>query len=189
MKNSSGQVILATARLNLRLWIPSDLAPYAAMNADPEVRRYFPTVHTKEDSDAEAGRIMGVYDQYGYCFYAAELKATKEFAGFIGISTPTWGPPCKWAHSIPWVEIGWRLAKKFWGQGLATEGARAALEYGFTALKLPEIVALTLPINLASRRVMEKIGMTRDPADDFAHPRLAADHPMSRHVLYRAGRS
>jgi len=133
--------MLETPRLNLREWRPEDLAPFAEMNADPEVRRYFPTVHTREESDAEAGRIMEFHRKHGFTFFAAELKAT--------------------------------------------EGARACLEFGFKTRGFPEIVALTLPTNAPSRRVMEKIGMTRDPADDFAHPRLAPDHPMSRHVLYR----
>jgi ribosomal-protein-alanine N-acetyltransferase len=178
---------LETPRLRLRTWQPSDRAPYAAMNADPEVRRYFPTILSAKESDEEIERIMSVYQEHGFCFFAAELTQTGELAGFIGLSVPRWQIPFKWSHApLPCVEIGWRLARHHWGKGLATEGAKATLECAFTKLQLPEIVALTLPANMPSRNVMDKLGMKRDPADDFAHPRLAPEHPMSRHVLYRS---
>jgi RimJ/RimL family protein N-acetyltransferase len=153
------------------------------MNADPEVMRYFPTVLTRAESDALVDRIEGQWAQRGFTFYAAELPESAEFIGFIGISEPLFE-----AAFTPCVEIGWRLAKAYWGQGLAPEGAQAVLHHAFTELGLTEIVALTVPANLPSRRVMEKIGMAHDPADDFDHPGLPEGHPLRRHVLYRIQR-
>lgn len=116
----------------------------------------------------------------GFTLYAAELLVSGDFIGFIGLSVPTFE-----AHFTPCVEIGWRLAAAYWNRGLATEGARAVLRHGFEALGLAEVVAFTVPGNLASRRVMEKIGMTHDPGEDFEHPRLPEGHALRRHVLYR----
>ena len=116
----------------------------------------------------------------GFTMFAAELRETGEFIGFIGLSVP-----CFEAHFTPCVEVGWRLAAAYWGRGLATEGARAALRFGFDELGLREIVSFTVPANVRSRRVMEKLGMTHDPADDFDHPSLPQGHPLRRHVLYR----
>jgi RimJ/RimL family protein N-acetyltransferase len=109
-----------------------------------------------------------------------EVRGGAAFAGFVGLSVPRFE-----AHFAPCVEIGWRLAAQHWGHGYATEGARAALAFGFGTLGLEEIVAFTAPRNVRSRRVMEKIGMTYDPADDFDHPLLPEGHPLRRHVLYR----
>jgi RimJ/RimL family protein N-acetyltransferase len=137
-------------------------------------------VLSRQESDALVDRIERQWVQRGFTFYAAELRQGGDFTGFIGISVPLFE-----AHFTPCVEIGWRLAKAYWGRGLATEGAREVLRYAFSELGLTEIVAFTVPANRPSRRVMEKIGMTHDPADDFDHPRLPRGHPLRRHVLYR----
>src|SRR5262249_49060595 len=123
------------------------------------------------------------FGQHGYAQWAVEIPGVTPFAGFVGLSIPRFE-----ASFTPCVEVGWRLAAEYWGRGYATEGARAALAFGFQELQLNEIVSFTVPANLRSRRVMEKIGMTHDTKDDFAHPLLPADHHLSRHVLYRIAR-
>ena len=141
---------------------------------------YFPAPLSREESDALIARIEAHQQQHGFTFFAAEVRATSQLIGFIGmVYTPFE------ARFTPCVEIGWRLAAEFWGQGLATEGARAVLQFGFDELKLAEIVALTVPANRRSRRVMEKLDMTCNAADDFEHPRLPPGHPLRPHVLYR----
>jgi RimJ/RimL family protein N-acetyltransferase len=141
---------------------------------------YFPAQLTPAESTEMMERIEAHFVRYGFGLWAAELQETGEFTGFIGLNMPTFE-----AHFTPCVEIGWRLAPQFWGTGLATEGARAVLHHAFTDLALPEIVAFTVPANHRSRRVMEKLEMTHNPADDFDHPRLLPGHPLRRHVLYR----
>jgi len=136
---------------------------------------------SRDDGDALADRIEAHFDQHGFGLWAAEIPNIASMAGFVGLSVPNFD-----AHFTPCVEIGWRLAADFWGRGYATEGAQAALAFGFDVLRLKEIVSFTVPQNLRSRRVMEKIGMTYDPREDFEHPVLPAGHPLSRHVLYRA---
>ena len=169
-----------TPRLLLRRWKESDRAPFAAMNADPEVMRFFPSTLSRQESDALADRIAAAFDRNGFGLYAAELLETGEFAGFIGLDVPRFQ-----AHFTPCVEIGWRLGSEFWNRGLATEGAREVLNYAFAGGGLHELVSITVPANTPSRRVMEKIGMTYDPADDFEHPAIPEGHPFRRHVLYR----
>ncbi len=142
--------------------------------------RYFPSVLTREESDSLIQRIERHFKLHNFGLFAAELRNTQEFVGFIGLSVPGFEAPFQ-----PAVEIGWRLAKRYWGQGLATEGALAALLYGFDELGLQEIVSFTVPENVASRRVMEKLGMTHDQADDFEHPQLPPGHRLRHHVLYR----
>jgi len=171
---------IETPRLLLRRWRPEDLAPFAAMNADPRVMEFFPAALDRAQTAAMVERIEKGLSERGFGLWAAELKATKEFIGFIGLSVP--GEPLPFS---PCVEIGWRLAYAQWGKGYATEGARAALEFGFGPLGLDEIVSFTAARNARSRVVMTKIGMTRDPKDDFLHPRISADHPLAPHVLYR----
>lgn len=141
---------------------------------------YFQAPLTRAESDAFIDRIEAHFDQHGFGFSAAELKDTGELAGLIGIAVPSFE-----AHFTPCVEIGWRLRADLWGRGLATEGAAAMLRYAFDTFGLREIVAYTVPANMRSRRVMEKLGMTRDPADDFDHPRIPEGHRLRRHVLYR----
>ena len=169
-----------TARLLLRRWREPDLAPFARLNADPAVMEFLPRLLTCEESDAFAARIEAHFEAHGFGLWAAELHATAEFIGFIGLAIPRFE-----AAFTPCVEIGWRLAQAHWGHGLATEAARAVARYGFENLKLPELVSFTVPANTRSRRVMEKLGMTHDPQDDFDHPLLPAGHPLRRHVLYR----
>ncbi len=173
--------VICTDRLILRPWREEDLLPYAEMNADPRVREYFPSILTREQSDSEARHIQAAYDRDGFTMFAAELSATGEFVGFIGLVTMTFAMP---SVAQPAVEIGWRLAHKHWGKGLATEGARSVVRYAFETLKLKEIVAITLPSNLRSRHVMDKIGMKHHPELDFHHPRIPEGHPMRAHVLY-----
>lgn len=170
---------LRTPRLLLRQWQPQDLAPFAALNADAEVMRHFPALLTREQSDAMAGTIRELIAARGWGFWAAEHRASGEFMGFIGLHIPTAPLPFQ-----PCVEIGWRLARPFWGQGLASEGARAALAYGFGVLGLESIVSFTALQNLRSQAVMQRLGMLRD-VHDFDHPALPEGHALRRHCLYR----
>lgn len=176
---------LATARLTLRRWRTSDREPFRAINADPRVMEFFPALLTPQESDDLIARIEQHFDQNGFGVYAAELIETRTFIGFVGLNIPSFEAPF-----MPAVEIGWRLAHDYWGRGLTTEGARAVLQYAFETLQLPSpifpsLVSFTVPANLRSRRVMEKIGMVHNPDDDFDHPSLPEGHPMRRHVLYR----
>ncbi len=176
-------VAMKTLRLLLREWRPGDLPPFAAMNADTRVMEFFPRPLTTAESDAMAARIQQHFDEHGYGLWAVEIPEVTPFAGFIGLSTPRFT-----AHFTPCTEIGWRLAAEFWGRGYATEGARAVLDYAFESLRLTEVVSLTAVCNQRSRRVMERIGMTHTPADDFDHPLIPPGDRLSRHVLYRARR-
>ncbi|MEW6707410.1 MAG: GNAT family N-acetyltransferase [Pseudomonadota bacterium] len=175
---------LRTKRTLLRQWKDSDLPAWCAMNADPEVRRYFPSVHTEEEARGEAERIRAALVQRGWGFWALELPGKLPFAGCVGLLVPAFE-----AHFTPAVEIGWRLPREAWGFGYASEAARAAAEFAFTHLEVDEIVAITTPANAPSRKVMERLGMWHDAAGDFDHPRLPAGHPMQRHVLYRLDRA
>jgi RimJ/RimL family protein N-acetyltransferase len=174
---------LYTDRLRLRRWLPADRAPFAALNADPRVTEYLPGTLSRAESDALVARIEAHFDQYGFGLWAVEISNVAAFAGFLGLSVPRFT-----AHFTPCVEIGWRLGAAHWGHGYATEGARAVLAFGFEVLGLEEIVSFTVPGNTRSRRVMERIGMAHNPADDFDHPLLPAGHPLRRHVLYRITR-
>jgi RimJ/RimL family protein N-acetyltransferase len=173
-----------TARLLLRPWVDQDLEPFAAMNADPAVMEHFPAVLGREESDAQAGRIRRHFEEHGFGLWAVELPGEAAFIGFVGLITPRFE-----AHFTPSVEVGWRIARAWWNRGYATEGARAALAAGFDDQGLAEIVSMTVPGNVRSRRVMEKLGMTWDPADDFDHPLLDPASPLRRHVLYRVDRA
>jgi RimJ/RimL family protein N-acetyltransferase len=172
-----------TERLILRRWRESDREPFAAMNADPEVMRYFRAPLDRLASDTFVDRIEASFDERGYGLWAVEVRDTGSFIGFVGLALQTFE-----AHFTPAVEIGWRLSRAAWGRGYATEAARAALAYGFGPAGLQEIVSMTSRVNLRSQAVMERIGLTRDPADDFEHPRLPEDHPLRPHVLYRIKR-
>jgi RimJ/RimL family protein N-acetyltransferase len=173
-----------TPRLRLRRWQASDLAPFAAMNADPVVMEHFPAPLSRAESDQMVERITTHHQTHGFGLWAVEVKATGDFIGFIGLNVPTFE-----AHFTPTVEIGWRLARPFWGLGYATEGAKQALAVGFHRLGLPEIVSFTATINHRSIAVMQRLPMTHDPAENFDHPRVAAGHPLARHVLYRMPRT
>jgi RimJ/RimL family protein N-acetyltransferase len=174
--------ILTTHRLILRPWRESDREPFARMNADPRVMEFLAMRPSREESDALVHKIETHFREHGFGLWAAELRRDGAFVGFVGFDTPSYNAPYS-------EEIGWRLGVEHWGQGLATEGAQAAVGYGFQTLGLPEIVATTVPANTRSRRVMEKLGMTHDSADDFEHPLLPERHALRRHVLYRLRRS
>jgi RimJ/RimL family protein N-acetyltransferase len=170
---------LSTPRLRLRQWRESDLKPFAALNADPEAMRYFPAPLTPERSDAFAIAITAGIEQRGWGLWAVEVVDGSPFVGFVGLNEPRFE-----AHFTPAIEVGWRLVRAHWGNGYATEGARAAIAFGFDELSLDEIVSFTSVVNQRSRRVMERLGMSHDPSEDFDHPSVA-DGPLRRHVLYR----
>lgn len=167
--------------INLRSWRPSDLDSYAAMNADEEVMQYFPALMTREESEASMKRAQQHIDEHGWGVWAVEVDG--EFAGFTGLKTPRFE-----ASFTPCIEIGWRFARKFWGQGIAFEAAQSALVFGFNGLGLLEIVSITAVSNARSRRLMERLGFVRDPDGDFDHPLIQNGHPLQRHVLYRKRR-
>jgi RimJ/RimL family protein N-acetyltransferase len=174
---------LVTERLKLRAWRDSDLEPFAALNADPEVMRHFPEPLDRAASDALVDRINAHFDRHGFGPWAVEIPGVTDCAGFVGLMVPAFE-----AHFTPCIEIGWRLARPCWGKGYATEAAGASLDYAFTTLQADEVVAITVPANRPSRAVMERLGMVYDPADDFDHPNLPAGHVLQRHALYRKRR-
>jgi RimJ/RimL family protein N-acetyltransferase len=168
----------------MREWRDSDREPYAALNADAEVMRHFPSTLTVEQSSEMIDRMMSVWIDRSFGLWAVERSDTTDFIGFVGLAAPTWH-----AAFTPCVEVGWRLAKQHWGHGFAPEAATAALEWGFANVDLPDdqVVSFTTVANVSSRRVMEKIGMVRDPDGDFDHP-LLPEWSERRHVLYRISR-
>jgi len=167
----------------MRPWRESDRVPFAAMNDDPDVMRYLPAMLTAEESNTLVDRIEAHFAEHGFGPWALEVPGVAPFIGYCGLMRVRFD-----AHFTPAVEIGWRLAREYWNQGYATEAARAALEWGFINLDVDEIVSFTTPANKRSQRVMERIGMTHDAADDFDHPSLPEGHPLQRHLLYRARR-
>jgi RimJ/RimL family protein N-acetyltransferase len=170
--------MMRTERLVMREWRESDRAPFAELNADPEVMEHFPERLTREQSDAFADRIEADMAQRGWGLWALEVDG--EFIGYTGLQ-----PVSFEAHFTPATEIGWRLARRAWGHGYASEAARAAAAFAFAELELDELVSFTTTANVRSRAVMERIGMTRDPAEDFEHPRVPEGSAMRLHVLYR----
>ena len=172
---------IQTSRLQLRPWRDDDLPAFAAMNADPRVMEFFPALKDRAESDASAARFNIHIARHGFGFWAVEVSGVADFIGFVGLKAVDFE-----AHFAPGVEVGWRLAYDHWGNGYASEAARASLDFGFQRLGLNEIVSFTVPANRRSWSVMERMGMTRDPADDFDHPSLPEGHPLRRHVLYRA---
>ena len=172
--------MLTTSRLRLRLWRDEDLEPYAALNADPRVREFFPSVQTHQESANSMECIRDHWRRRGFGVWAVEVIGGAPFIGFIGLSVPSFDAPF-----TPCLELGYRLAYEHWGRGYATEGSRAALEFGFATIGAPEIVALTAVGNERSRRVMERLGMRRSATDDFDHPNIGAGHRLRRQVLYR----
>ncbi len=182
---------LTTARLRLREWRDEDLEPFAALNGDPRVMAFFPSVLSRAESDAAAARIRGRIALRGFGLWPVELRREHDesgspfspFMGVVGLSVPEMVAPF-----VPCVEVGWRLLPAFWGQGFATEAARAAMTFGFTQAGLAEIVSFTAALNLPSQRVMQRLGMRRTTTEDFLHPAIPAGHPLQRHVLYRQAR-
>ena len=176
---------LRTPRLLLRAWRDSDREPYAAMNTDPDVMRWFPSAHTREQSDAGVDRFSEHHERRGFTAWVVEVldseRGATPFAGFLGLVEPTFDPP--FAHADPCIEIGWRLARPWWGLGLATEAGRAALDFAFDVAGLDEVVSFTVPPNLRSQAVMQRLGMRYDGV--FTHPRAAAGEWWGPHALYR----
>lgn len=175
---------IATSRLILRAWRDDDLPEFAAMNADPEVMKYYPRTYNRVESDGLVARVRDHIAQHGFGFWAVEAPGVAPFVGFTGLWTAEFEAPF-----TPCVEIGWRLARRFWSRGYATEAALASLDFGFEALGLDEIVSFAVAANDPSRRVMEHIGMTRDMAGDFDHPAMPVGDPRRGHVLYRLSRA
>lgn len=169
---------LHTPRLTLRQWRQSDLKPFALMNNDANVMRYYPATWTREQSDAFVERVSQLIDERGWGFWAVEEQRSGQFIGFVGLHIPSNDLPFS-----PCVEIGWRLAKRYWGQGYATEAARGAIGFAFGQLHLTELVAFTYIGNLKSRAVMERIGMQF--GSEFDHPAVPIKSGLRRHVLYR----
>lgn len=178
----SEQIVLETERLRLRQWKLADYRPFAELNADPQVMRFFPRTLSENESNLLAQRIEASISNKGWGFWAVELKKSLRFIGFAGLSTPA-DLPCS-----PCVEIAWRLARDAWGKGYGTEAARASLQFAFDTLGLEEVVAFTPVGNRASRALMEKLRM-RDSGENFEHPEVPHGHPLREHVLYRITRA
>ncbi len=177
------RVYIETERLVLRDWREADAEPFARMNADPRVMEFFAKPLTRAESDALVARERALIGEQGCGLYAAEEKASGAFVGFVGLADVRF--PAAFA---PATEIGWRLAREFWGGGYATEAARAVVTDAFTRFGFESLVSFTTEWNTRSRRVMEKIGMIHDPGEDFLHPALPAGHKLAPHVLYRIDR-
>jgi [ribosomal protein S5]-alanine N-acetyltransferase len=178
----SNKYIFESERLGFRKWLPSDAEPFASMNADTEVMEFFPKKLTREESDAFIESIENAFALRGYDMLAVEEKASEDFIGFIGFAHPRFEAPF-----IPCVEIGWRLDKKYWNKGYATEGAKACLDYGFRTLGFEEVLSFTGIVNVRSERVMQKIGMKK--IGEFNHPSVDPSSHVYRHVLYRIRKS
>ena len=176
--------MIVTDRLVLRRWIEADRTPFAELNADPEVMRYFPSTLTRAQSDASVDAIMARFETDGFGHFAVERKDDARFLGFVGLQPVL--PPVPVA---PAVEIGWRLARHAWGEGYASEAAKACLDLAFTALCLEEVVSFTAAPNLPSQAVMQRIGMRRDGSRDFLHPRVEDGNWLKPHIVYAIRRS
>jgi len=172
--------VYETKRLILRNWQDSDIEPFIALNQDPKVMEFFPNLRTLEETIAMINKCKQHFSTYGYTLFACELKQNHHFIGFVGLINNDVDLPFS-----PCVEIGWRLAHKYWGQGLALEAAQKCLDIGFNEFNLDEIVSFTAKINKKSERLMQKLGMVHDVMGDFYHPKMQKEHPLSLHVLYR----
>jgi RimJ/RimL family protein N-acetyltransferase len=176
----AGDPEIQTSRLRLRRWLKADHEPFAEINADPEVMEFFPSPLSRERSDELIERIEAGFEREGFGLWALEVRETGQFIGFAGLAVPGFE-----AHFTPAVEVGWRLARPAWGKGYATEAGGAAIAFGFERIGLEEVVSLTSTANARSRAVMERLGMTRDPAEDFDNPDVPVGDPLRPHVLYR----
>lgn len=174
---------LETERLLLRRWKERDSDPFAALNADPEVMEHFPAVLTAEESNQLLRRIDRQFEEFGFGLWAVEIKWAKRFIGFCGLAVPTFE-----THFTPAVEVGWRFAKDQWGSGYATEAAKVVLDFGFEKADLEQILSWTVPANLRSQGVMQRLGMQRAPELDFDHPRFLHDARLRRHIVFRITR-
>lgn len=171
---------IETPRLALRRWEPRDLDPFAAINSDPEVMEHFPSALSRQESAELIERIEAGFEADGLGLWAVEPRGEDAMVGFVGLN-----PVPEQMPFSPAVEVGWRLARSQWGRGIATEAARAAIAFGFDEAGLDEIVSFAALANARSRGVMERVGMSRDPSEDFAHPLLPRESLLSGHVLYR----
>ena len=176
-------MLIKTPRLVLREWRDEDLPLIAAINGDPTAMRHFVKPMTREESDASIERYRASQATNGFCMWAVEAPGVAPLIGVLGLARTGFEPPLETG-----VEIGWRLAPAHWGKGYATEGAKAALKFGFEEIGLDEIVSTTTQVNEPSWRVMQRIGMTRDERADFDHPRVPEGHPIRPHILYRLKR-
>ena len=174
---------IQTARLVLRPWRDDDVEHWVAMSADPRVMEFFPSTSQRSEAESTAARIRERLEHDGYGWWVAEVKGEAPFAGVITLQDVPFE-----AHFTPALEVGWRFVYDQWGHGYATEGARAALDFAFGTLGSDEVVAMTAEVNVRSQRVMQRLGMTHDSADDFDHPRLPEGDRLRRHVLYRITR-
>ena len=172
--------VLRTERLLLRPWRDDDLPAIVAMQADPRVTEFLFRQLDRTGCEQMLKRIDEHYEQHGFGWWAVEVVGVTPFAGLVGLLVPWFE-----AHFTPCVEIGWRLRAECWGKGYAVEAARACLKFAFDQLKLDEVVAFTVPVNVRSRRVMEQLNMVHSPADDFDHPAVEEGHALRRHCLYR----
>jgi len=172
-------VELKTQRLLLRQWQESDRKPFAQLNADPAVMEYYPDILSREQSDAMLDKLSSLIAQKGWGFWAVELLDSKQLIGFVGLHEPDYKLPVS-----PCTEVGWRLAKQYWGQGYATEAATAAIDFGLKSLKLPAIYSFTSVINTRSAAVMKRLNM-ENTHTNFLHPELNSNHRLAEHVLYR----
>lgn len=175
-------VLPNTPRLNLRQWRDADREPFAAMNSDPEVMKYFPSLQDRSTSDANIDTWQSQLASEGWSNWAVEERESLQFVGFVGLTIPRRTLPFS-----PCVEIGWRLGRRHWGKGFATEAARAVLQVAFTQLALAEVVSFTALGNLRSRAVMERIGLVNTNRE-FDHPGVPEGHPLRPHCLYRLDR-
>ena len=173
-------IMIETKHLILRSWKSEDAETYFQINQDPKVIALLRGPLTMQQARDFIHATNAHEQKHGYALWAACLKDNGEVMGFIGLNSLPWD-----AHFTPAVEIAWRLGSAYWNKGYATEGAKAALQYGFNQCQLKEIVSFTVPANVRSIRVMEKIGLEHDPDGDFPHPNLPDNHPLSKHVLYR----
>lgn len=174
---------LETERLRLRPWKEHDFPDLAALCSDPEVMRYFPKVLDQQESRDFQNNMQQIIDAHGWGLWCTELKNTGEFIGLIGII------PLKSIYTFsPGIEVGWRIATQHWGNGYATEGAQASLDFAFKDLRAAEVVAITTTKNMRSRKVMQRLGMI-DTGENFLHPSLASNHPLTEHVLYKIDES
>lgn len=171
---------LTTKRLILRQWKDSDLPLFAKMNADARVMEYFPSVLSREESDSLAEKIQKELIEKEYGLWAVEVSGVAPFVGFVGLHYQDFP-----AAFTPCIEIGWRLTHEHWGKGYALEAAEKVVDYAFNILRLEEIVSFTTSNNKRSWNLMEKLGMTHNPEDDFYHTKIPKDHPMAFHVLYK----
>lgn len=191
----SAVAVLRTERLLLRTWEPGDAAAFHALNQDPRVTEFLPGPPSMEQVHAFFAAQQALFERSGACYFAATVVATGELAGFVGLKRHEAQPQARPEGGLmpalpfaPCTDIGWRLGAAHWGKGYALEGARACVAFAFGSLDLPEIVSFTVPANLRSRALMEKLGMREDAGGGFAHPALPPGHPLSRHVLYRLRR-